>query len=1272
MNDFKGMSRDTVVSKIPPEMWYFARNILLTGKYLSITNEKGNEYGYTIPGIVIGYIITNEDIVYLSIDGSYSCIGYVNIFENEYKPVLKTSNNNFKFNLNCPIEGTYIYNYKKELIIILCDGVNKNSNTPKLINIHNPQVQLSTSKEFINATDYVMFELFNHISLPVSTLNYEQGGLDAEVVHLAFCYIYDDNTDSLISPIIDTAYPNFKGYNTVNRNVKFTLTELSPLFKKIKLAFIIKKSGGTFAYYSPILTIKEGRVEYTLSSEEDLLEASEEEIVISTERFTKIKTITKTATQIEIGNVEQRPPINFQKYANKLTLRLDMIPMGTEGDKYKSHPSLLPDEVYSFNIVPIYLDGTKGGAYHIPGREILESERQIIPNNELGVYGLNFIEFKNKNYKRFHFENHGRIYADGTCKFGAWENENTYPDKEYYNSSDIGGEDLRGKPVRYHRIPSLDKMDNSYYSTLRTEVSDTIDNNKIGYMPKFSISITNFEEAFPIELRKLLQGYEITLEKRTKGGTYIETNGLLHTIVVPTKFSFPYSISPEEGVTTSGNVRPNTRYDDFSLSYFTSVEVARDEISITSNIVKVYYGIQQKGLLLKNRSVGATMNTTVPNVVLTERIAAIKDAKYLLANNIASGNRFGEEKLQLQLKHLGTGDTNEQFIPISSGNNDLNILYSSLVTLNKNLYNLENNNDYISMGIILFNKINEPIINGDVFTTNIIKKSFGTSYTHQGIRVLPTVYLMLNYYIYNLYSPISNNYIINGSTDTPVDYILGRQLPIPSGPFIADVFSLIYRDWRTGDINTLNSLDYSSVNKGANLSTWFNDYIEALPPALTENFVNYFPYRVYKGLEIPSESLQTKNLRFFPTNQYYDMRNDRGEIIALRGYNRGLYIQQRYSLFETTISDKLNVTEQETYLGSSQLFDRIPEEVVYNDNIGYIGSNSQFACYIFKDGYVTIDEERGKIFIINSKETEISQRNMKLYFEESLKLGDTFIKESLLGNKVKVDNPFSSIGYLVGYDESNNRLLITRKLYEPTERAKELTFDGEFYKDNEGKLVDFNNVAYFKNKCLTFSYSIDSQTWVCQHDYFPNGYIYNSKGLYSILNNLNSNAKAYKHNSKNVNPSNFYGKQYESYVDLTFNSRLDLSKQYQSISWTSDSIDMNTDKVLQFYTINKMIIMNDFQCSGVIDINHTNLKVTRNVEGKWFLNEFRDMMRSNDRKILDEEGNLINDSLTTSKAWYDQGMFISNYIIARFIWSNKDKIITHVNNVNIKSVISNR
>ena len=49
-------------------------------------------------------------------------------------------------------------------------------------------------------------------------------------------------------------------YNTIYRNIKFNLTNLSSKFKKIKLAFIVKKDAGTFAYTTPILSIIDNKV----------------------------------------------------------------------------------------------------------------------------------------------------------------------------------------------------------------------------------------------------------------------------------------------------------------------------------------------------------------------------------------------------------------------------------------------------------------------------------------------------------------------------------------------------------------------------------------------------------------------------------------------------------------------------------------------------------------------------------------------------------------------------------------------------------------------------------------------------------------------------------------------------------------------------------------------------------------------------------------------------------------------------------------------------
>ena len=402
------------------------------------------------------------------------------------------------------------------------------------------------------------------------------------------------------------------------------------------------------------------------------------------------------------------------------------------------------------------------------------------------------------------------------------------------------------------------------------------------------------------------------------------------------------------------------------------------------------------------------------------------------------------------------------------------------------------------------------------------------------------------------------------------------------------------------------------------------------------------------------------------------MRNDRGEIVALRGYNRGLYIQQRYSLFKSNIADKLNATAEETYLGSSELFDRIPEEILYNDNIGYIGSNSQFACIIFRDGYATVDEEQGKVFIVNKGLSEISQQNLKNYFRQALPLGNKYTKKDLLGNTVKVDNPFSSIGYLIGFDEEYNRLILTKKYYTPKNNTIDLTFDGEFYYDEKNKKIDFDNESYFINESKTFSFALDSKSWVCEHDYFPNAYFYNNKGFFLSKSVIGGNTKIYKHNSNKVNPGNFFEKQYQSYVDLIFNGRLDISKQYQALSWVSEAFDIATNTELQFDTIDKVMFYNNHQCSGYIEVSKTDLKTSRNAEGIWQLNEFRDMLISPDKKILNDDGSLITNNISLTKQWFNKGMFFGNFIVVRMLWDNTTKVLKHIHNVNVKSVLSQR
>ena len=842
MNDFKGLSRDTSWLKTPSDMWHFARNILLTSQYLSIANEKGNEYGYEIPGRVIGFTITNEDVVYFSIDGSYSCIGYVNYLTDVYTPVLRTMHPKFKFKPSCPIEAVSSYNYKKELIVVFSDGINKNSSTPKLININKPQTALTSTFEFIDEDDYTMFELFSPISLPSVSFTYEGGSLRAEVVHLAFCYVFDDDTESIISPVLSTTYPSFKGINTVRHKISYSIEGLSSNFKKIKLFFVVGYDGAVNGYSTSIINIVNNKVEFSLGGFVNLDIVAPEQILISSARFSKVRTITKVDNQLLVGNVEQDPIDNFQKYANKLVLNLENLLFDEEMEKYKSHPTLLPDEVYSVKLIPIYKDGTKGTALHIPGKQAIGNERDLLTTNDIANYGLDFPQFHNKEYRKFHFDNTGSI-ASPISTFGYWENEETYPQKDYYNSSDIGGEDLRGKPIRYHKIPATSKS--SFPVGWGAKVSGQI-SDKVGYAPKLYLSVANFDSVFPVEIRNRLQGYELAIEKRPLGGTYIETNGFLYRMHNRWNDRARLDIDGHPG-----NIYADFPYPKkFSDSMFISAETVRDSIDINATIVKTYYAlakelyIDSEGKIaqipISSTSVIVADYSRDKTVLSNQKFGFIVEANYKLANNIASNNRFSGANLALKIKQkdpskvddppidpstVGQGSTGypaytkiDDFVPLSQADCDLNIIYASLITLNKNIYSLESANEFISLGIVLFNNVNNPpLVAGDVFTTNIINKVFTGTYTQfTGTVLTYSMHNQLMFNLFNMYSPFSNHYIENGKGVMYPGYIENYDSP--------NIYSAYhtYADWVTDHVNKLNAFDYSTIVRSKPVSSYFN------------------------------------------------------------------------------------------------------------------------------------------------------------------------------------------------------------------------------------------------------------------------------------------------------------------------------------------------------------------------------------------------------------------------------------------------------------------
>jgi hypothetical protein len=1462
MNEFKGMSRDTQRVKTPTGMWEFARNILLRKGFNSISNEYGNEKYKELPGIEIGRIPANEKTVIFTTDGIYSYIivqDTVNVDNTNYEPtniVIKSKYLGFK--KHRPIEGVFMYNFNKELIVAFCDGNQSDSNTPKLINLDNLSVELDVNKELVNEDDLIKLNLF--ISGEQGTININYKGeytSDFDVIYVTYAYVTDSNNSTTpFFPIGNLAYPSFEFKNNKKQLVELALTNLDNRYNKLVIGLVVAFENSLVGYKSPVFSYNNNSFTYLLNSLSNFTSESVEFISIPPINYDRIKTMTITNNQLLIGNTTTKN-IKLQKYINKIQVGLKYV---TDKNDYYTHPTLMPDEVYALYIQPQLKSGELLDAYPLIGPNARFNNEKVLESNiSLAARGLNEIS-ATEGWKKFHIENTGEFVlpapydetneAHKEMYFGYWENEETYPNNDEFNSTvdysniSLGGEDLRNTPVRLFRIPGLDNISKKIPNILGytekniPETFDTVNNKFYGQVPRFGIYLKNFEDAIPLEIRNTLQGFKILIVKREEGNRIVEDNGFCmkmfsYKTVNENMGLFNTPTTSLSNLTGSGGQRYSIRSvnTQFGRSYYFSAQTGIYKQKITANIVKSNYAVNLhtnvNTLPVSNiateinnfglsMNIASKLNTFLPyDYTLTNTVqqyAVFKELKYLPGYNKAAQNQanvdnvilFSNNALQIYNSNNTqlVADEDVQYFEnrwnplLSNLSNDFitsatlnvynpetrtytpsssplplnidfvnayNLLNVTLINLRKNINVGLNPNNFIVLGEVNINYENSNKVldlYGDVFTNNAIIIPIA-DHNNFGAPGLAIVFREL--YIKGLFSVTSNSLYYQpkdknfGQTYSFTDILLNP----PGSPVM---------------------INYNNESQRS-----LNDLITATSFNVNNILINNFPYRVSRSLKIQNENLQINNIRTFLANDYYEMPNNKGEIIAIRGMNKQVYIIQEFSTFTALIKDRLISGNETTYLAEGELFDRTPDEIRFNDNTGYVGCTSQFSCFISPVGLIIVDQIKGKIFIVAGEIQEISAYYMYNWFENNLNTTEIFrLDTRFINKKVRIDNPFTEVGIVCTYDLLFQRLLITKKDYVPISNNiiysngnpfittsidvqrlvfvllnnptnnSTVTFDlllnnnvinsitftfisegsiengvliGETIEetmfiltqaivfnfnnfinsfDLTGSIlslvgviedyigfynfyiqsdtidytieedvqqttnliipVDYYNELYFKEISKTLSYSVENKAWVCEHDYLPNSYYYNYKQLISSKI-INGNTVLYLQNSKTVNRGIFFDTIYDSYVDLIFNGRLDLSKLYQNISWES-VVKTIQGATLYNKTIDKIAIYNEYQCSGEIDI--TLFNTTRNVEGIWNFNDFRDIVVDDTSPIVDGVGVLIQQNQNINKSFFDNSNFISTFIVIRLIMKNSTTNDIYINNVQVKSRTSQR
>ena len=179
--------------------------------------------------------------------------------------------------------------------------------------------------------------------------------------------------------------------------------------------------------------------------------------------------------------------------------------------------------------------------------------------------------------------------------------------------------------------------------------------------------------------------------------------------------------------------------------------------------------------------------------------------------------------------------------------------------------------------------------------------------------------------------------------------------------------------------------------------------------------IKTFPSRIIRSDVNPSESTDI-GWRRYKADAYKDVSIQKGAIENVLSDDIALYIQQQYTLLVAAIKDTLgNNDENTTYVGTSDLFQREPKEIIYSTT-GKIGCNNRFSAIITHRGYLVCDVEKGEIYLVKNDQSvsELSDLGFKEWFKEHIYANAT--------------NPLSHSGCFFTYDEMHQRFIFTNKI----------------------------------------------------------------------------------------------------------------------------------------------------------------------------------------------------------------------------------------------------
>ncbi len=1157
-----------------------------------IINESGSSIIISIGKKVIGSTVLGEELILFSYPYEIGVLSSNDLYTTSFNdPVLAFADGQIDCQARVDFQGHRLVYYTDQV------------NLPRVIDLDKTYIDLDKESRLTLDFSYGKFET------PVVT---DEGAVLSGIYQASF-RLMNENLNktefSLLSESVsiveDAEISTFQIYDgsppqtPTSKSINFTIDNIDTSYKYLELA-IVTYDGTANTLKIHLLSKIPIAGHDTLTIPYSGVNQHKSEITINEfltqyGRFTRVKCIEQKDNRLFLSNLSTKTRSEgevIQEFVNEITVKyqidnsfqffeninfdltsgtdtgIDPVKTGTyKNPNNSSHKKgYRRGEIVSLCFTPIYLDGTIGRAYHIPGND------KDTPTT---------------------------TSADtGTKLTGTFVSTLDYPEGYGYPE---------GK-IRHHKLPTLsqESITNSY---------SAIDGD---YNPNIlHLKVENI--IIPTEVKSELAGYIIGREVRTTDKSSILAQGIVQPYLAVTDILFldgsdsdlsneadqqlylsPISTNKYytlDQAFTDGDTVPSLFQIEVKpkLAGFYSPETVflqKDMSSATG--IEVVGTIVGKGLSFFPARNDAYRNQRLYGVALnyTDYLPATSIVRSL--NN--SDTRYTQESNDSELT---TGQNGTHYFNVSSTSSKVSTANSNghlLLSIPEDLPILD---DLYTSPIPAFSATVGPMFFEEV-ANGVEDNPFGNDGTTS---VFGETIVKSQRYIYNLIKNNPSQYgyvtdseyitcdwkIFNNTDDDEFTFFGGdtfinkfyvmsttQEVNIPERNLLTTGMrvntahyyfteSSLNTDLRhslTVDVSKKGSLPYypkykvfrSDSNTGLldfrgslghsreyNKQYSFENSLQKLYPfQLEERSIHDFKNRTVYS-ELLSEGQQTDQYRVFLPNNYHDIPKAKGEIWDSFVFQNTLYLQTPQSLFRSFVNDTATQITSlgEVYLGSGGLFPR-PSIEIMTLNGGYAGTKSQFAGCNTPFGRFMIDNLQGKVFLLTDSLEEISDKGNFRYFLEKI--------------KSSVDNPSSGVGYISSYDYQNKRWLLTGNATSPDDR-------------------------------FTISYSPKLQSWSSTHTYYPRFLISKGSRLFGFntteIHEMNTGEKGLYLSDSSPKPMEII---YIFNEDMMTNKSLDnlvilTTSELEGVEFPQD-------------TFNHIQCYNNNRNSGVIDLVNDELEPT--------------------------------------------------------------------------------